>query len=246
MDLSFNPVETFASAFGMDDELNMLGNVLDSPLVQLMGTAAPFLAPICPPLALACGTIATAAQTAQQLGLGNDDEKAKQSAKSGEPTQLMAKSEDVAPRSAERRETAGRERSETVSERHREPPVRDHRTDREAGDHRPVRDHRTERDVRDHRTGSDERRVPVRRDSGDDSFKIQPGDSFLLILAKAFADDIKQKQDEIETDATNAKDSADNSLVAAKTQEFAQLVQLTNTVIQTVGGAEKTAAGQPA
>lgn len=239
MDLSFNPVETFASAVGLDDELNMLGNVLDSPLVQLMGTAAPFLAPICPPLALACGTISTAAQAAQQLGLGNDDEKAKQSAKSGEPNQLMAKSEEVAPRSAERRETTGRERSETVSERHREPPVRDHRTDRGDGD-RPVRDHRTGGDERS------ERRVPVRRDSGDDSFKIQPGDSFLLILAKAFADDIKQKQDEIETDATNAKDSADNSLVAAKTQEFAQLVQLTNTVIQTVGGAEKTAAGQPA
>lgn len=210
-----------ADATGFGEQFQMAEQLFDTaaPLFELAGAAAPFVGLVCPPAGAACAMAATGAQVAQQMGIGNADEKRQQSDKSRDPTQLMAKSEEVAPRSVEHRETSGRERNEAVSERHREPPVRDHRT---------------ERDVRDHRTGGDER------------LKVQPGDSFLLILAKAFADDIKQKQDEIETDATNAKDSADNSLVAAKTQEFAQLVQLTNTVIQTVGGAEKTAAGQPA
>lgn len=238
-----------AEATGFGDELNMASDLLDTaaPLLQLVGEAAPLVALVCPAAAPFCALAGPAAQLAQQVDLGNGDEKAKQSAKSGEPTQLMAKSEEVAPRSAERRETSGRERSETVSERHREPAVSDHRTGRETGDHRPVRDHRTDPDVRDHRGERPEHRVTVRnRREADDRFEIQPGDSFLIILAKALAGEIDDQEKKIEADAKSANGTADNQLIAAETQEFAQAVSLANTIITTVGQADKTAAGQPA
>jgi len=239
MSLDLGNVLGFAAdATGFGAQFEMAEDLFDAaaPFLQLAGAAAPLLAPICPPLALACGTIAAGAQVAQQAGIGNADEKAEQSAKSEKPVQTMAKSEDVQPRSAERRETSGRERSETVRERHRERPVSDHRTD---GD-RPVRDHRTSGDDRR------ERSVPVRRERSDDRFEIQPGDSFLLILAKALAGDIDKLQGEIEADAKSADGVADSGLISAKTQQLAGQVGVMNTAIGSLGKAFETAAGQPA
>lgn len=250
MDLG-NVLGFAADATGFGDELNMAGDLLDAaaPLLQLAGQAAPLVALVCPAAAPFCALAGPAAQLAQQAGLGNADEQAEQSAKPEKPVQTMAKSEEVQPHSAERRETSGRERGETVSERHREPPVSDHRTDRGADDRRPVRDHRTDRDVRDHRTSGDERRersVPVRRERSDDRFTIQSGDSFLLILAKALAGDIDELQGEIEADAKNADGVADSGLISAKTQQLAGQVGVMNTAIGSLGKAFETAAGQPA
>lgn len=231
-----------ADATGFGEQFQMAEELFDAaaPLLQLAGAAAPLLAPICPPLALACGTLAAGAQVAQQAGIGNADEKAEQSAKSEEPVQTMAKSEEVQPRSAERRETSGRERSETVRERHRERPVSDHRTDSRTDDGRPVRDHRTSGDDRR------ERSVPVRRERSDNRFEIQPGDSFLLILAKALAGDIDKLQGEIEAEAKRGNGVADSGLISAKTQEMAGQVAIMNTTIGSLGKALETSAGQPA
>ena len=253
MDLG-NVLGFAADATGFGEQFQMAENLFDTaaPILQLAGEVAPLVALVCPPAGAACAFAGNGAQIAQQLGFGNADEQAEQSAKSEKsekPVQTMAKSAEVQPRSAERRETSGRERSESVSERHRERPVSDHRTAREADERRPVRDHRTERDVRDHRTGGDERRersVPVRRESNDDRFTIQPGDSFLLILAKALAGDIDKLQGEIEADAKSSDGVADSGLISAKTQELAGEVGIMNTAIGSLGKAFETAAGQPA
>jgi|SRR5688572_19569904 hypothetical protein len=239
MDLG-NVLGFAADATGFGAQFEMAENLFDAaaPILQLAGEVAPLVALACPPAGAACAFAGNGAQIAQQLGFGNAGEKSEP--KSQKPVQTMAKSEEAQPRSAERRETSGRERSETVRERHREPPVRDHRTQRGTDDGRPVRDHRTHGDERD------ERRVSVRRERGDDSFTIQSGDSFLLILAKALAGDIDELQGKIEADAKSSDGVADNTLISAQTQELAQLVGLANTVIGTFGQAEKTAAGQPA
>ncbi len=216
MDLG-NVLGFAADATGFGAQFDMAENLFDAaaPILQLAGEVAPLVALACPPAGPACAFAGNGAQIAQQLGFGNADEKSAKSDKSEQPVQTMAKSEQVQPRSAERREASGRERSEAVSERHRERPVSDHRTDRGADDRRPVRDHRTSGDDRR------ERSVPVRRESSDNRFEIQPGDSFLLILAKALAGDIDKLQGEIEADAKSSDGVADSGLISAKTQQLA-------------------------
>lgn len=262
-----------AEASGFGDQFQMAEQLFDSaaPLFQLAGAAAPFVGAICPPAGAACAMAATGAQLAQQLGIGNADENAEQSAKSDQPTTQMARYEAPEPRS-EHREVPSRERGEGVRERdthdrrtdgdagdrHSDHKVRYHteRRDRDgdcdvrdrercdARDHRDVRDHRGERP--EHRGERPEHRETERRGEADDGLGIQPGDSFLVILAKALAGEIDDKQKKIEEDAKGSDGVADNTLISAETQELAQLVGLANTVISTFGQAEKTAAGQPA
>ena len=246
MDLG-NVLGFAADATGFGAQFDMAEDLFDAaaPLLQFAGEVAPLVALACPPAGAACAFAGNGAQIAQQLGFGNADEKAKQSAKSEQPVQTMAKSEEVQPRSAERRETSGRERSETVSERHRERPVSDHRTERGADDRRPVRDHRTDGDERDARR-------TTTRSRPDSRFAFESGDSLVVRIAKALAGNVQLKVDELEeltgdVAAGNGEDpSGDALVIQGKAQQLAAMVSLASNTVQNIGQADQTAVGQTA